>query len=74
MQDKRKRSNTYTNTEGSIIPVYQHELEHRGRKGDCMNCKGERYGDPPRKRVALQQIAINLGRNSCRRSSVHGCK
>ena len=53
VQDKRKRSNTHTNTEGSTIPVHQHELEHRGRKGDCMNCKGERYRDPLRKRVVL---------------------
>ena len=71
---KRKRTETHTDIKEFIIPVHQHQWEHRGRRGDCVFCKGERHGDPPRKRIPLQQIASNLGRNSCRRTSVFGCK
>jgi hypothetical protein len=54
--------------------VPQHSRIHRGRKGNCANCAGERYGDPPRKRAALAVVAVNMGRTIARKGSVYGCR
>jgi Transposase IS4 len=56
------------------IPVQSHELVKMAKRGDCVACKGLRYGDRPRKRLALDQIASNLGRESGRHTSSSGCK
>jgi hypothetical protein len=34
------------------------------KRGYCVACKGLRYGDRPIKRVALSEMASNLGRES----------
>ena len=52
-QGKRKLVQMHSNIEEFTIPVYRYIREHRGRRGDCVYCKGERHGDPPRKRVLL---------------------
>ena len=70
---KRKRSQMHTNIKELTVLIHRHVLVHRARKGDCVNCKGKRHGDPPRKRVALGQIAANLGRSSRSKSSVYEC-
>jgi hypothetical protein len=44
------------------------------KKGLCVYCKGLRYGDRPKKRVALAQIASNQGRESLTHQSFYGCK
>jgi hypothetical protein len=43
-------------------------------KGKCVCYKGLRYGDRPKKRVALAQIAANQGRESVRKDIYYGCK
>jgi len=44
------------------------------KKGLCVYCKGLRYGDQPKKRVALAQIASNQGRESLTHQSFYGYK
>ncbi len=55
-------------------PVQSHKLVKMGKRGYCVACKGLRYGDRPRKRVALGKIAANMGRQSSTHSSTSGCK
>ena len=55
-------------------PVQSHELIKMGKRGYCMACKGLRFGDRPRKRVALGEIASNMGRPSSKHSSSSGCR
>jgi hypothetical protein len=44
------------------------------KRGECVNCKGLRFGDRPKKRVALGEIAANQGRGSSRHESFYRCK
>jgi hypothetical protein len=44
------------------------------KKRKCVSCGGLRYGDRPRKRVALGHIAENHNRGSSRHESTYGCK
>jgi hypothetical protein len=41
------------------VPVRAHEQVKLGRRGICVCCKGLRFKDRPKKRVALAQIASN---------------
>jgi hypothetical protein len=56
------------------IPVSSHKLVNLSRRGICVCCKGLRFKDRPRKRIALAQIASNQGRESSTHESVYGCK
>ena len=58
----------------NYVPVQSHELVKMAKRGYCVACKGLRYGDRPRKRVALSEIASNRGRESSKHSSSFGCK
>jgi hypothetical protein len=55
-------------------PVQSHKIVKMAKRGYCIACKGLRYGDRPRKRVALSQIASNKGRESSKHSFSFGCK
>jgi transposase IS4-like protein len=55
-------------------PVQSHERVKMEKRGECVNCKGLRFGDRPKKRVALGEIAANKGRKSSRHESFYGCK
>jgi hypothetical protein len=39
-----------------------------------VSCKGLRFGDRPKKRQALAEIAANHGRESLIHDSIYGCK
>jgi hypothetical protein len=56
------------------MPLRSHELVKLGKKRECVSYKGLRYGDRPRKRVALSEIAANHGSESSRHDSIYGCK
>jgi hypothetical protein len=56
------------------VPLGSHELVKMAKRGYCVACKGLRYGDRPRKRVALAEIASNMGRKSTNHSSSSGCR
>ena len=60
--------------EATQLPVRLHEQVKLEKPGKCVCCKGLRYGDRPRKRVALAQIATNQRRESSRHQSIYGCK
>jgi hypothetical protein len=55
-------------------PVQFHEKVKMVKRGECVSCKGLRFGDRPKKRVALGQIAANQGRESRRTDTIYGCK
>jgi hypothetical protein len=69
-----KRRISHLSQGASQAPVQSHEQVKMARKGICVCCQGLRYGDMPRKRVALGQIAANQGRDSSRHDSIYGCK
>jgi hypothetical protein len=46
------------------VPVQLHTQVKMAKRGYCVACKGFRYGDRPIKRVALSEMASNLGRES----------
>jgi hypothetical protein len=46
------------------VPIASYKLVKMTKRGYYVACKGLRYGDRPRKRVAIGEIAINLGRES----------
>ena len=56
------------------VPVQLHKQVKMAKRGYCVACKGLRYGDRPRKRVALSEIASNMGRESTNHKSCFGCK
>jgi hypothetical protein len=71
----RKRAISHSNLQDISRPIYQYEKIHRGRKGDCLACKGETIDcRRSRKRIALGEIPLNLGRGGRRRSSYYGYK
>jgi hypothetical protein len=51
------------------VPLRSHEQVKMGKRGWCVACRGLRFGDRPQKRVALSEIASNLGRKSTNRQS-----
>jgi hypothetical protein len=55
-------------------PVQLHELVKMGKRGRCVNCKGLRFADRPKKRQALTEIAANQGMESTTHQSRYGCK
>lgn len=69
-----KRRISQISQEAVNTPVQSHEQVKMPKRGVCVCCKGLRYGDRPRKRVALSQIAANQRRDSCRNLSSFGCK
>jgi hypothetical protein len=43
------------------VPIASYKLVKMAKKGYYIACKGLKYKDRPRKRVAISEIAINLG-------------
>jgi hypothetical protein len=41
------------------VPLQSHKRVKIEKRGECVSCKGMRFRDRPRKRVALGQIAAN---------------
>ena len=70
----RKRRNSSISGDQIEVPLHRHELIKMPTRADCTSCKGGRIWDRPRKRVALQDIALNEGRKSRRNASWYGCK
>jgi len=56
------------------VPIQLHEQVKLGKKRRCVSCKGLRFGDRPKKRQALAEIAANHGRESLIHDSIYGCK
>jgi hypothetical protein len=62
-------------SQGAIeVPIQSHEAVKMSKRGECVCCKGLRFGDRPKKRVALGEIAANQSRESSRHLSFYGCK
>jgi hypothetical protein len=55
-------------------PINSYELIRMSKRGYYIACKGLRFGDRPRKRVAMSKIASNMGRESTNHLSFSGCK
>ena len=60
----RKRRISRISQGADQVPVRSHEQMKLGRRGICVCCKGMRFKDRPKKRVALAQIASNQGKES----------
>jgi hypothetical protein len=56
------------------VPKQSHTQVKLSKKGMCVYCKGLRFGDRPKKRVTLAQIASNQGRESSTYQSFYRCK
>jgi hypothetical protein len=56
------------------VSPWLYEQVKLGKSRECVNCKGLRFGDRPKKRVALAEIAANYGRESSIYQSIYGCK
>ena len=72
--EPRKRRNSRISRDAIKVPVHRHEQVRMATKSNCWVCKGGRIGDRPRKRVALEEIAINTNRTFIRRCTYYGCK
>jgi hypothetical protein len=69
-----KRRISIINRRADQIPVQSQELVKLRKRGRCVNCKGLRYGDWPKKRRALNEIPANKGRESITHDSIYGCR
>jgi hypothetical protein len=56
------------------VPMGAHEQVKLSKNGRCVCCKGLRFTDRPKKRVALAQIGANQGRESLTHYTFFGCK
>lgn len=54
------------------MPIQLHNQVKLAEVGECVNCKGLRFKDRPKKRLALGEIAANQGRESSRHESKYG--
>ena len=70
----RKRRISVISQEADQVPVRSHKLVKMVKRGACVNCKGLRFRDRLKKRVALAEIATNFKRDSLRHDSFYGCK
>jgi hypothetical protein len=57
-----------------LVPVESHEQVRLSKNGRCVCCKGLRFTDRPKKRIALAQIGANQGRESLTHYTFFGCK
>jgi hypothetical protein len=69
-----KRRIARISQEASQVPIESHERVKMAKRGYCIACKGLRFGDRPKKRVALEEIAANQSRESTNHQSFWGCK
>jgi len=57
-----------------LVPVESHEQVRLSKNGRCVCCKGLRFTDRPKKRIALAQIGANQGRESLTHYTFFGYK
>ena len=55
------------------VPTRAYDQVKLKRRGECVNCKGLRFRDRPKKRLTLGEIAANEKRESSRHESIYGC-
>ena len=60
---KKRRIGIISQETGQVLEGL-HELVKMAKRGMCVNRKGLRFRDRPKKRVALAEIAANKGRQS----------
>lgn len=70
----RKRRISRISQGADQVPVGSHKQVKLEKLGRCVCCKGLRFKDRPKNRVALAQIAITQGRESSRHDTFYGCK
>jgi hypothetical protein len=70
----KKRRIGIISQEAIQAPEGSHEQVKMAKRGMCVNCRGFRFRDRPKKRVALAEIAANKGRESTFHLSCFGCK
>jgi hypothetical protein len=56
------------------VSPWLYEQVKLGKSREYINYKGLRFGDRPKKRVVLAEIAANYGRESSIYQSIYGCK
>jgi hypothetical protein len=64
----KRRISQISHTAGQEL-LSSHKLIRMSKRGFCIACKGLRFRDRPRKRVALSKMASNMGRESTKHSS-----
>ena len=69
-----KRRVSLMSQDADNIPLPSHQMVKRETRGQCIACKGGRFSDRPKKRVALKAIAANTGRDYAINLSSYGCK
>ena len=69
-----KRSISKISQGSEHVPVQLHKQVKLAKVGECVSCKGLRFRDRPKKRLALSEIAANQGRESSRHKSQYGCE
>ena len=55
------------------VPTRAYDQVKLKRRGECVNCKGLRFRDRPKKRLTLGEIVANKKRESSRHESIYGC-
>ena len=69
-----KRRISHISQGAEEMPPWLHEQVKLGKPRECVYYKGLRFGDQPKKRVALAEIAANHGRESSIYQSIYGYK
>ena len=69
-----KRRISHISQGAEEVSPWLHEQVKLGKPRECVCCKGLRFRDRPKKRVALAEIAANQGRESSIHQSIYGCK
>ncbi|PVH68552.1 hypothetical protein DL98DRAFT_440977, partial [Cadophora sp. DSE1049] len=72
--DTRKRRNSRISKDKFEVPAHRHKLIKMSTRSNCATCKRGRIWDRPRKRVAIEEIALNSGRTSRRSCTSYSCK
>lgn len=72
-RNPKKRVGIVDSTADKLDPAF-HQQVRMDKRGVCINCRGGRFSDRPRKRIALAEIAVNNNRQTQNRKSIFGCK
>lgn len=70
----RKRSFQQVSKDKFEVPAHCHKLIKMLTRANCSTCRGGRIWDRLRKRITLEEIALNVNRTSRRSASNFGCK
>ena len=69
-----KRRISHISQGAEEVSPWLHEQVKLSKPRECVCCKGLRFRDRPKKRVALAEIAADHNRPSIRKTSSWGCK